>query len=103
MEHNKNDFTPEAAVADAADEALQTPPATTSNLPATVASDAPPTLVDFDPVTLRARCDGWTGEKQRWFIEELADCGIVREAAARVGMTEQSAMRLRRRDACFAG
>ena len=25
------------------------------------------------------------------FIEELADCGIVREAAARVGMTEQSA------------
>jgi hypothetical protein len=48
-------------------------------------------------VEVRHRCDGWTREKQRWFIEELADCGIVREAAARVGMTEQSAMRLRRR------
>jgi hypothetical protein len=92
MDHNQNSFAPEAAVAGAADE----PSATSSNLSA-ASADAPPTILDFDPVALRARFDGWTPEKQRAFIEELADCGIVREAAARVGMTEQSAARLRRR------
>jgi hypothetical protein len=43
------------------------------------------------------RHDGWTPDKQRQFIEQLADCGIVKEAAGRVGMTERSAYRLRRR------
>lgn len=51
----------------------------------------------FDPVQLRTRA-GWTAERQRAFIEELADCGVVKEAAARVGLTEQSAHWLRRRD-----
>lgn len=58
---------------------------------------APNELDAFDPVATASRHDGWTPDKQRAFIEELADCGIVREAAARVGMTEQSARRLRRR------
>jgi hypothetical protein len=61
---------------------------------------APSPLPDscaFDPVAFAYRTSGWTPERQRQFIEELADCGIVREAAARVGMTEQSAYRLRRR------
>lgn len=51
----------------------------------------------FDPVAVAYRSDGWTAKRQRAFIEELADCGIVCEAAARVGMTERSANRLRRR------
>jgi hypothetical protein len=55
-------------------------------------------MLHFDPVQLRARRDGWTPESQRAFIEALAECGVVREAAARVGMTGQSATRLRRRD-----
>jgi hypothetical protein len=59
--------------------------------------DQPSTADAFQPVTLAARVDGWTPERQRQFIEELADCGIVREAAARVGMSEQSAYQLRRR------
>jgi hypothetical protein len=58
---------------------------------------APRDRLAFDPVAVQYRCDGWTPEKQRAFIEELADCGFVREAAGRVGMTEQSANRLRRR------
>jgi hypothetical protein len=58
---------------------------------------AAPDRLAFDPVAVEYRCDGWTPEKQRAFVEELADCGVVREAAARVGMTEQSANRLRRR------
>ena len=59
--------------------------------------DDGPSNADFEPVQVAYRSDGWTPEKQRAFIEELADCGIVREAAGRVGMTEQSAYRLRRR------
>lgn len=58
---------------------------------------AVPSRLDFAPVPLAWRSDGWTPERQRAFIEELADCGIVREAAARVGMSEQSAYGLRRR------
>lgn len=61
------------------------------------ATDEPASLVLFNPVPVRARHDGWTPAKQREFIEALADTGLVREAAARVGMTEQSASRLRRR------
>jgi hypothetical protein len=54
-------------------------------------------LTTFDPVPTRPRHDGWTPERQRAFIEHLADTGCVAEAAARVDMTEQSAYRLRRR------
>jgi hypothetical protein len=45
----------------------------------------------------KPRHDGWTRLRQRLFLEELADCGIVTHAAARAGMTRQSAWRLRRR------
>ena len=48
------------------------------------------------PVRLRPRYDGWTEEKQRRFIEILADTGIVRHAAKEVGMTPETAYRLRR-------
>lgn len=51
----------------------------------------------FLPVPLRPRGDGWTSERQRAFIEALADGGSVRAAAASVGMSEQSAHALRRR------
>ncbi|HEX8653952.1 MAG TPA: hypothetical protein VF693_01850 [Allosphingosinicella sp.] len=59
--------------------------------------DQGPGAPDFDPVPVRARHDGFTPEKQRAFIEELADTGCVAAAAAKVGMTGQSATRLRRR------
>lgn len=48
------------------------------------------------PVRRRARHDGWTEEKQRRFIEVLADTGLVGAAAKDVGMTRASAYRLRR-------
>jgi hypothetical protein len=67
-------------------------------LPATIAeAEAQRSALEFTPVSVAWRHDGWTPEKQRGFIEALADCGIVREAAARVGMTAQSAYGLRRR------
>lgn len=54
-------------------------------------------LIPFDPVATRPRVDGWSPDRQREFIEALADCGIIREAAGRVGMSEQSVGRLCRR------
>jgi hypothetical protein len=51
----------------------------------------------FEPVPLRYRTDGLTPEKQRAFVEALADCGLAREAAARVGVSEQAINRVRRR------
>ncbi len=51
----------------------------------------------FEPVPLRHRHDGLTPQKQREFVEALADCGVVREAAARIGISEQAINRVRRR------
>jgi hypothetical protein len=89
MEHNQNPF----ATAEAA---WPSPSPATSSLPCAVEAGEPDALA-FDPVAVAPRMDGWTPERQRAFIEELADCGIVSEAAGRVGMTARSAHRLRRR------
>ena len=48
------------------------------------------------PVRRRPRLDGWTEEKQRRFIEVLADTGLVGAAARAVGMSRETAYRLRR-------
>jgi hypothetical protein len=48
------------------------------------------------PVRRRPRYDGWTEEKQRRFIETLADTGVVSHAAKTVGMSPKSAYRIRR-------
>jgi hypothetical protein len=50
----------------------------------------------FAPVAVRYRHDGWTPAKQTAFIEALADTACIVEAAARVGMSAESAYRLRR-------
>jgi hypothetical protein len=52
---------------------------------------------DFAPVLVRYRYDGWTPDKQLRFIERLADCGCVDEAAEAVGMSRTTAYGLRRR------
>lgn len=49
------------------------------------------------PSSRARRADGWTGEKRRIFLEELADTGLVNLAAAAAGMSHQSAYALRRR------
>jgi len=51
----------------------------------------------FEPIPLRYRRDGLTPEKQRDYVEALADCGVAREAAARIGVSEQAVGRARRR------
>ena len=65
-------------------------------------SDSPP---EFTPVSTAARHDGWTPERQRAFITALASLGGVAAAARSVGMTPQTARRLRRRPGAegFAG
>jgi hypothetical protein len=47
----------------------------------------------------RLRCDGWTLTKQRRFCELLAECGDVETVSRAVGMTRQTAYRLRCRKA----
>ncbi|HET7576886.1 MAG TPA: hypothetical protein VFK19_10045 [Sphingomicrobium sp.] len=58
---------------------------------------SPKLPADFDPVPLRPRHDGWTAERQIAFIEKLADCGSVTAACEHVGMSRESARKLRRR------
>jgi hypothetical protein len=60
-------------------------------------SDEAPDRLAFEPVPLRYREDGLTPEKQRAYVEALADTGVAREAAARVGLSEQAINRVRRR------
>lgn len=53
---------------------------------------------EFTPVaTASARHDGWTPDRQRQFIAILASHGGVAAAARAVGMTPQTARRLRAR------
>lgn len=55
------------------------------------------TLPVFTPVPRHyQRHDGWTPERQRKFIEALADLGSVRAAANAVNMTPEGAYHLRR-------
>lgn len=54
-------------------------------------------FLNFKPVPReRERADGWTPERQRAFIEALADCGVVSRAARMVGMAPEGAYVLRR-------
>jgi len=57
----------------------------------------PPIVPEFTPVPLRYRKDGWTPERQRLYVAALAATGHFGKAARAVGMTEQSAGKLRRR------
>ena len=54
-------------------------------------------LPDFTPVPRKcARHDGWTPERQKAFIEALADYGSVRDACQVVGLATTGAYQLRR-------
>ncbi|MDO9368042.1 MAG: hypothetical protein Q7T68_05680 [Sphingopyxis sp.] len=72
--------------------------------PAPIAETAPaldahghdPAAYDWVPVLKKRRKDGWSPDKQRAFIEALADSGSVATAAQCVDMSESSAYRLRR-------
>lgn len=72
-------------------------PVSPTDLPATIDAHGHD-LADYKwiPVLRRRREDGWSPEKQRKFIEALADTGSVEAAAREVGMTVNSCYRLRR-------
>jgi hypothetical protein len=65
-------------------------------------SDSPlrrrPRVPAFTPVPLRFRKDGWTPARQADFLGQLAETGSVSAAARHVGMTRESAYRLRDKD-----
>lgn len=55
-----------------------------------------PPLPEFTPVPRKFRHDGWTPERQRAFIEALADTGSVTRAAGMVNMAQANCYALRR-------
>jgi len=59
--------------------------------------DREPGPLDFEPVDLRFRQDGWTPERQAAFIWALAETGCVEESARRVGKSASGAYDLRAR------
>jgi hypothetical protein len=72
------------------------PAAVPDPTPALDAHGHDPAAYDWIPVLKKRRHDGWSPDKQRAFVEALADSGSVATAAQRVGMSESSAYRLRR-------
>jgi hypothetical protein len=54
-----------------------------------------PQNLEFEPVPVRPRHDGWTAERQIAFIEALTETACVDEACRRVGMSDTSAYKLR--------
>ncbi len=52
-----------------------------TSLAVTEAASATGAVLDFAPVPVAHRHDGWTAERQRAFIEALADSGSVTIAA----------------------
>jgi hypothetical protein len=61
------------------------------------AGESASSVPDFEPVKLRYRHDGLTPARQVALIQALAECGCVREACARVGISPEAVYRLRRR------
>lgn len=55
-------------------------------------------FLKFTPVPLRAQHNGWTPRRQLAFIVALARGSGVDEAARKLGMTRQTAYRLRNRE-----
>ena len=99
MEHTDS-LTPSAAgqqPVSANSESSITAPASADTALATVdAHGFDPTHYDWVPVLKKKRHDGWSPEKQRRFIEVLADTGNVTRAARAVGMSRDSCYTLRR-------
>jgi hypothetical protein len=87
MEHTPPPARPHAVSDDAACAPATSHPLTPAN----------PSLLPFDAVPVQPRYDGWTPEKQLAFIDHLAMCGCMTDAAMMVGMSVQSAYALRQR------
>ncbi len=54
-------------------------------------------LLTFTPVPLKRRARGWTSDAQIAFIQALARCGVVTQAARSVGCSPRSAYLLRQK------
>ncbi|WOF44188.1 hypothetical protein KNJ79_04450 [Sphingopyxis indica] len=67
-----------------------TPAADPAATPALDAHGRDPAAYDWVPVLRKRRKDGWSPDKQRAFIEVLADTRSVATAAQRVDMSESS-------------
>ncbi len=67
--------------------------------PATQTDNAPRAYVPATPARYTQRSDGWTPDRQRGFLERIAEGATVDEASASVGLSPGAAYTLRRRAA----
>lgn len=56
---------------------------------------SPTAFANYTAAPRRKRHDGWTAERQRCFLETLAETGCVKLSAAAAGMSARSAYRFR--------
>jgi hypothetical protein len=68
-----------------------------SQQPRRDAGESASSVPDFTPVSLRYRHDGLTPARQVAYIRALAECGCVREACRRVGVSPEAVYELARR------
>lgn len=67
----------------------------TAARPELVEGPEPASVLEFAPVPVKRRHDGWTAERQRTFIQCLAETGCVRTACGEIGLSARSAYKLR--------
>ena len=70
---------------------------TPSAPPSTGLSDEDEAILAFTPAPTCGRADGWTSRRQTDFIHALAVMGTVTRACKAVGMSRQTAYKLRER------
>jgi hypothetical protein len=81
------------------------PPAAAEGDADTSSDDSPVPAMPFDGVPLedsRKRLAGWSAERQRLFLETLAETGSVHLASSAARLSARSAYRLRTRSPAFA-
>jgi hypothetical protein len=96
MEHNQNQFAPEAASEDDASP-LNRPSSSAAPPGDGLISDRLERYVPVatDALGRRRRCDGFTPDRQVVFLDALARCGVAGDAARAAGISRDTAYNLR--------
>ena len=99
QQHGIDQATEQAGQPDAPSQTAPDHPAPPQADPAAQADNAPRAYVPATPTRYTQRSDGWTPDRQRGFLERIAEGATVDEASASVGLSPGAAYTLRRRAA----
>ncbi len=99
QEPGTDQATEQAGQPDAPSQTAPDHPAPPQADPAAQADNAPRAYIPATPTRYTQRSDGWTPDRQRGFLERIAEGATVDEASASVGLSPGAAYTLRRRAA----